>query len=362
MALDQRHAKVGRYTISYKRLDDSLESTGAADEARGRRNARRAARDGTTAGYIGEYNSYVSKVTIPILNRAGIAQISPSNTYVGLTSRAPGHERGEPRKFYPTGRRTYARLIPNDTLQAAALVTIARNDGCASVHVLKSGTTYSEGLSRTIGRTARRAGLKIRRTQRYDPYARSYRSLARGVHAPCVIQTGEIEWSGLRVLRAVAGAHRGVHLYGADGVCLNQSSDPYRGVPRSVAARRYRCTIAVREPFSRNKRARRFYDRYAKRYDERHPDPYAVYGYEAMKVLLASIDRARGPRGRVTRRRIVKAVFATAKHDSVLGPYRIRPNGDITTREYGVYRISHRYLKFDHTVTSVRPVVTRARR
>ncbi len=40
--------------------------------------------------YIGEFNSGGSAVSIPILNEAGVPQISPANTYVGLTTDAPG--------------------------------------------------------------------------------------------------------------------------------------------------------------------------------------------------------------------------------------------------------------------------------
>ena len=36
----------------------------------------------------------------------------PANTYVGLTTDEPGAEPGEPDKYYPTGKRTYARIVP----------------------------------------------------------------------------------------------------------------------------------------------------------------------------------------------------------------------------------------------------------
>src|SRR3712207_7271289 len=54
---------------SYKPLDDSLASSGQADEGKGAQNARTASGDETTIGYIGEYNSGISKGTIPILNK-----------------------------------------------------------------------------------------------------------------------------------------------------------------------------------------------------------------------------------------------------------------------------------------------------
>src|SRR6195952_1873073 len=57
LALDAVGGKVGKYTIQYKRLDDSLASTGAADEGKAAQNARQAVSDKNTIGYIGEYNS-----------------------------------------------------------------------------------------------------------------------------------------------------------------------------------------------------------------------------------------------------------------------------------------------------------------
>src|SRR3712207_6832534 len=69
LALEAVGGKVGKYQIQYKPLDDSLASSGQADEGKGAQNARTAAGDKTTIGYIGEYNSGISKGTIPILNK-----------------------------------------------------------------------------------------------------------------------------------------------------------------------------------------------------------------------------------------------------------------------------------------------------
>src|SRR5439155_22517350 len=107
LSIPNKGGKVGNYSVKLVTKDDSLASTGAADEGKGAQNARTAVQDKTSIGYIGEYNSGISKVTIPINDKAGITQISPSNTYVGLTSTAPGHDPGEPQKYYPTGKRNY---------------------------------------------------------------------------------------------------------------------------------------------------------------------------------------------------------------------------------------------------------------
>src|SRR2546423_13944677 len=98
LGLKLKGDKVGKYTVAYKPLDDSLASTGAADEGKGAQDARTAVQNKNTIGYIGEYNSGISKVTIPILKKAGIAKVSPANTYVRLTHNTAGNEPGEPGK------------------------------------------------------------------------------------------------------------------------------------------------------------------------------------------------------------------------------------------------------------------------
>ena len=139
LALKDAGAKVGKYTIKYVSLDDSTaQNSGTADEGKTAQNARQAVRDKTTIFYLGEFNSGGTKVSLPILNKANIPQISPSNTYIGLTTDEPGSEPGEPDKYYPKKTRTYARVVPRDTIQGAALVSVMKDDGCKT---LTRGTT-----------------------------------------------------------------------------------------------------------------------------------------------------------------------------------------------------------------------------
>jgi branched-chain amino acid transport system substrate-binding protein len=348
LALQNKGGKVGKFSVTYKPLDDSLASSGKADEGKGSQNARTAVQDKSAVGYIGEYNSGISKVTIPILNKAGITQISPANTYVGLTSTAPGHEPGEPDKYYPTGKRTYARVVPKDTIQAAALVTAAKQDGCKTIHVFNSKTTYSAGLARNIGLAAPKVGLQIEGNDAYDPNAANYRSLAAGVKATCMIQTGEIESNGVQVMKDVAAADKGVKLYGADGICLNASADPTKGIPPALAGQ-FKCTIATLDPKTFGPEGKKFFADYKKQYNQPHPDPYAIYGYEAMALLLDSVQKASAS-GDLTRQKVTDAVFSTKNRNSVLGTYSIDPNGDTTLTDYGLYKIVTKTLTFDRVI------------
>ena len=150
LALEQAGGKAGKFPVKYESLDDSTAQAGGWEPNATSTNARKAAGDDSTIGYIGEFNSGATAVSLPILNEAGIAQVSPGNTAVGITSDDPGAEPGEPDKYYPTGKRTYARVLPKDTYQGAALVALAKEKGCASAYILNDKEVYGAGLAKNV--------------------------------------------------------------------------------------------------------------------------------------------------------------------------------------------------------------------
>ena len=86
LALEQAGGKAGQWSVNYTSLDDSTAAAGKWDPAQCAANARKVAQDSKAVFYMGEFNSGCSEVSIPILNQAGISQVSPANTYVGLTT------------------------------------------------------------------------------------------------------------------------------------------------------------------------------------------------------------------------------------------------------------------------------------
>lgn len=67
-------------------LADSTARAGSWTPEATSASTRKASQDESTAAYVGEFYSGASAVSTPILNEAGVPQISPANTYVGLTS------------------------------------------------------------------------------------------------------------------------------------------------------------------------------------------------------------------------------------------------------------------------------------
>jgi branched-chain amino acid transport system substrate-binding protein len=75
---------------------------------------------------------------------------------------------------------------------------------------------------------------------------------------------------------------------------------------------------------------------------------YALYGYEAMSVVLLAIQRA-GIHGG-DRETVVKRFFGVRDRDSVLGRYSIQSDGDSTLTRYGVDRVVRGRLVFDRAL------------
>ena len=240
LAMSQANNKAGSTTVKYIPLDDSTAQAGNWDPAQVASNARKAAQDKATVAYIGEFNSGASAISIPILNQADIGQVSPANTYPGLTTSEPGTEKGEPDKYYPTGKRTYARIVPRDKIQAAALVKQFQDDGCTSVAVANDKETYGAGLARIVVLDAQSAKLKISNTgiQKDAPNFRSYASGLKSQGVDCFLFSGVTANGAVQITKDVAAALPNAKLYGPDGICESGFTNPKKGghpgVPRSA--------------------------------------------------------------------------------------------------------------------------------
>src|SRR5215216_2820832 len=177
LALKQKGNKCGDFSIKYQSLDDATAAAGKWEAGQTSANARKAAQDDSTIAYLGEFNSGASAISIPITNEAGILQVSPANTYVGLT-RAEGADKGEPAKYYPSGQRTYGRVVPADHIQAAAQVQYQKDQGCKATYILNDKEVYGKGIAVQVANIAKAQGLAIAGNDGIDTKAANFRTLA----------------------------------------------------------------------------------------------------------------------------------------------------------------------------------------
>lgn len=349
LALKQSNNKAGNITVKYQSLDDSTAQAGNWTPEQTSANARKVAQDDKAVGYIGEFNSGASAISMPILNEAGVPQISPANTAVGLTTNEPGAEPGEPDKYYPAGTRHYVRVVPKDTIQGAALATIMKEDGCTNLAIANDKEVYGAGLGRNIESSAKEQGVKIAFNEGIDPKASNFRSLAgraKTAGVDCFVFSGTTPNGAVQIMKDFSAAVPNAKLYGPDGVSNAEFFDPKEGgIPASVASK-VKITVATLDPSSYPPEGREFFETYKKEYGVKNVDVYAIYGYECARLLLDAIQRA----GSDKREDILKALFETKDRDSVLGKYSIDENGDTTITDYGSYTVEGGELKFDKTV------------
>jgi branched-chain amino acid transport system substrate-binding protein len=349
LALEQAGGKAGEFNVEYESLDDSTAQAGSWTPEATQANARRVAQDDATAVYIGEFNSGASAISIPVLNEAQVPQISPANTAVGLTSDEPGADAGEPEKYYPSGQRHYVRIVPKDTIQGAALATLMSEEGCTSVFMANDKEVYGAGLARNIESAAEAQDLELISNEAIDKNQPNYRSLAnraKGEGADCFIYSGITANNAVQLYKDFAAALPDAQLYGPDGVAEAGFIDPAEGGIPADVARRVKVTVATLSPDEYPPEGQEFFAAFREKYDEPNPNPYAIYGYEAMRLALDAIGRS----DTGEKADIIAALFETADRESVLGTYSIDENGDTTLTDYGVYTVADGELVFDRTI------------
>jgi branched-chain amino acid transport system substrate-binding protein len=338
LALSEAGGKAGGFTVNYQSLDDSTATSAATtcDVNQSQANARKAATDSKTVYYIGEFNSGCSKVTIPILNQAAMPQVSPANTYIGLTTNEGGSAPGEPQKYYPTGKRTYLRLVPRDTIQSEAGLLAMKHSGCTRIAVANDKTAYGAGLATQIGIHKGTYGLTVTGNTALDPTAPNYRAYASTLKSQGVtcVYTGFNPTGEVELIKDIEAANPNTKIFGGDGVCSAAVSNPaMHGIPASLDPL-FHCTVATLNLLA-YPGGRAFLAAYKAKYGVSSPDPYAIYGYEAMKLGLDTIGGL-GSKGN-SKSAVLAALFAIKARHSVLGIYGFDANGDTTLKSYGLY-------------------------
>jgi len=339
LALSEAGGKAGQWTVNYQSLDDSTAAAGKWDPGQTAANARKAAADSKAVYYIGEFNSGASEVSIPILNQAGIPQVSPANTYVGLTTNLPGSAPGEPTKYYPTGTRTYLRIVPIDSIQGAADLIAMKDAGCTKVAVANDKEAYGAGLATLLELEKGFYGVNVVSNTGIDPTSPNFRSYAatiKGEGADCFFFAGIVSNGAVQLTKDVHSALPTAKVFGADGVCTSSYTAASKGgVPASIDPL-IQCTVATQD-LAAYPGGKDFLTKYKAKYGSGSPDPYAIYGYEVMKLGLDTISSL-GAQGN-NKAAVLKALFATSNRSSVLGSYGFNKNGDTTLKSYGLYKV-----------------------
>jgi branched-chain amino acid transport system substrate-binding protein len=334
LALADAGGRAGPFKIEYSSLDDANPTSGQWEPGLTATNAKIAAQDTSTIAYLGELDSAATAVSLPFINAAGILQVSPASPYVGLTSSLDAGQ-DEPERFYPSGKRTFVRLPPGDVVQAAALVQLLASRGVHKLYVLDDQDAFQVPLADIVASDAEQAGIKVLAhdslsTQANAVFSGEVVKIA-GSGAQAVFLAGAEGKGTARLWRELARANPDL-LLATSGATAGESFPSQLG---AAAANTYLSTpvlpLALYPPSARG-----VLRRYRSVFGQ-EGGPFALYGYEAMTLVLDAI-RSAGARGN-DRQTVIERVFATRERNSVIGRYSVQGDGETTLSRYGFDRV-----------------------
>lgn len=338
LALAQARGRAGGERVRLRILDSAERGQPGTTPRQVAVNARTARRDKRTVAYIGETEPAASAVSLVILNVAGVLQVSPSDTFAGLTG--PAGEAGEPDRYYPRQRRTFARVVPDDDLQARAVVRWMRELGRRRLLLLDDDRLYGRSLSERVGRLATRAGITVVDDRVADP-------------SPARLRQTLLKVAPLKPDAVFLGAEDAPSARSSWDTLADALPQAARFGPGALdtpvftsGAASGRLVAPGGIPVDR-RFARAFRARY-----RRAPSLDAAFGHAAMRAVLDAI--AAVPGAAPSRAEVVHAVHGLRVRRSGVGPFVIGAGGDSTLHGTAGVAIRGGVARMARTFTATR--------
>jgi len=325
MAVEDWGGQVAGFKIETVMMDDASPATGSWDGTVEAENAQKAIADKDVMAYIATYNSGAAKISMPLTNKAGLVQITPANTYPGLTK--PGFAQGEPGIYRPTGKVNYFRTHPADDLQGAAGAAWAKCLGFKKVYILDDRQLYGKGIADVFEKRAKEVGLEVVGHDGIESVNIDFRALLTKVKASGadLVYAGVLPDSGgpqiIQQMKALGLFDAKVKLMSEDAM---YSDAVLQAVPADAINNNLYTTFPGLPPDRLpTDKGKKFYEKYKAKYGT-DPIGWSTYAYQAVDLTLDAIKRA----GTNDRAKILEAVANTKDFPGVIGNITFDENGD----------------------------------
>jgi branched-chain amino acid transport system substrate-binding protein len=327
--LQKQNWKAGKYKIAFQPCNDASAQLAKWDPTKCSANAHAYVGSKSLIGVVGTFNSGCAAIEIPVLNKApggGLQLISPANTYGCLTEPCAGPE---PEKYYPNGKRTYARVAPSDPNQGAVDAKFLKDKGVTSVYILNDKEAYGLGVAKNFKGAAQSLGIKVLGFSAYDPKQPNYQALftqIKNKNPDAVFIGGLIDENSGQLINdkvSVLGNNSQVKLMLPDGFTTDAVFDRSQGgTPQANGA--YFSVAGVGIDKYKGA-ALTFINGFKAQLGGKPVDPYAILGAQAAQVLLDAIAKSDGSRGSV-----ISNVFKTKVNNGLIGSFSLNKNGHLT--------------------------------
>jgi branched-chain amino acid transport system substrate-binding protein len=288
LALKENGAQIGTFTVRLVALNGKKLSD----------NARTAIQKTNTIAYLGEVLPGSSAQSLGITNDQGVLQVSPTDTAIELTQATPAIS-GAPDRYYEalkTYGRTFARVVPTAAIEAKAQVQEMKALGVTKLYVADDGSEYGTAVAFAV-RGAAAPGISIVQSP---------------TGADAVFFGGTDVAAAARVFNGAGTAK----LFGPSAL------DPQALLARlSLAAQQNLYLSSPGFPArSVTPAGQAFVTAFTTAFGHA-PATQAIFGYEAMKAVLAVLKEAGSAAN--NRATVVHDFFAIKNRDSALGTYTI---------------------------------------
>lgn len=272
-------------------------------------------KDPTLLAIVGTYNSGVVIPTSKEIEPYHVAIVSPANTGVAVTDR---------------GLDNVNRIVGRDDLQGAAVARFVRYTlQASSLYIVKDELTYGAGFAQQVYQEAQRLGLKVDAMAEIPHDARhpddpelprtevtaNEAKFAKAQQvvdwiatagSPAVFYGGEVEGAAL-IVRLMREKGLTAAFISGDGI----DNSSFGKIAGNASDGVYYTTVA--NPVYDTAEGRVWADRYKAQYSV-DPEAYAVYGYDAMKVILRAITDwvQKNPGRKLTREAFMTQVRQTS--------------------------------------------------
>src|SRR5512136_2435988 len=313
----------------------SAQDTGCSAEG-GQAAATKLAADPTIVAAIGSNCSSEARPGAPILWKAGIVTVSPSNTAPYLTDPKRGPEYDG-----------YLRTCHNDKIQGAVAAEFAwkqlKIKRAATVH---DGSVYAEQLQAVFAETFKKLGGTITAQEAVSPSDTDMRPMltkvATGkpefIYYPIFIAAGGYI---TRQVKDIKGLEK-IGLMGADGIF---SPDFYKAAGETAIGMYH--SSPDFSAYAGGYKA--FLDKHMKKYGEKPIAPFHAHAYDAAMMIFAAIEKAakKGPDGTlyIGRKALRDALYATKDFKALTGNLTCDKYGDCADPKIGVYRTTAENVK-----------------
>jgi branched-chain amino acid transport system substrate-binding protein len=327
--LDQQDWKAGDKKIAFQPCNDASAQLAKWDPTKCSANAHAYAANSSLIGVIGTFNSGCAAIEIPVMNQApggGLQLLSPANTYGCLTEHCSATE---PSKYYPSGKRTYARVAPSDPNQGAVDAAFMKSKGVTSVYILNDKEAYGLGVARNFRGAAGAAGIKVLGFAAYDPKAPNYQATFQKIKATnpdAVFIGGLIDENSGQLINDkvnVLGDNNKVKLMLPDGFTTDAVFQRSEGGTPSANGAFFSVAGVGIDQYKGA--AQKFISGFKSQLGGKPVDPYAILGAQAAVVLLDAIEKSDG-----TRASVIDNVFKTDVKNGLIGSFSLNKNGDLS--------------------------------